>query len=209
MTTELLKALLVGICAAVPVGPVLMLVIQKTLSSGRAAGLMTGLGSAVADTIYAAVGFFTLSVIQDFVDRNQAFIMIAGGVLIAIIGITMFRKRISFDPAVPVRTPGKLPLLSYALQSMVSVFSNPVAIAVMMALLASFSLASDTISSPAILIILFVGFGELLYWWVVTLLLNKFLKLNEKSLNILSKAASVVIIAFAVYLAAKGTIMIV
>ena len=209
MTTELLKALLVGICAAVPVGPVLMLVIQKTLSSGRAAGLMTGLGSAVADTIYAAVGFFTLSVIQDFVDRNQALIMIAGGVLIAIIGITMFRKRISFDPAVPVRTPGKLPLLSYALQSMVSVFSNPVAIAVMMALLASFSLASDTISSPAILIILFVGFGELLYWWVVTLLLNKFLKLNEKSLNILSKAASVVIIAFAVYLAAKGTIMIV
>lgn len=209
MTTELLKALLVGICAAVPVGPVLMLVIQKTLSSGRAAGLITGLGSAVADTIYAAVGFFTLSVIQDFVDRNQAFIMIAGGVLIAIIGITMFRKRIAFDPAVPVRTPGKLPLLSYALQSMVSVFSNPVAIAVMMALLASFSLASDTISSPAILIILFVGFGELLYWWVVTLLLNKFLKLNEKSLNILSKAASVVIIAFAVYLAAKGTIMIV
>ena len=209
MTTELLKALLVGICAAVPVGPVLMLVIQKTLSSGRAAGLMTGLGSAVADTIYAAVGFFTLSVIQDFVDRNQAFIMIAGGVLIAIIGITMFRKRISFDPAVPVRTPGKLPLLSYALQSMVSVFSNPVAIAVMMALLASFSLASDTISSPAILIILFVGLGELLYWWVVTLLLNKFLKLNEKSLNILSKAASVVIIAFAVYLVAKGTIMIV
>ena len=209
MTTELLKALLVGICAAVPVGPVLMLVIQKTLSSGRAAGLMTGLGSAVADTIYAAVGFFTLSVIQDFVDRNQALIMIAGGVLIAIIGVTMFRKRIVFDPAVPVRTPGKLPLLSYALQSMVSVFSNPVAIAVMMALLASFSLASDTISSPAILIILFVGFGELLYWWVVTLLLNKFLKLNEKSLNILSKAASVVIIAFAVYLAAKGTIMIV
>ena len=92
---------------------------------------------------------------------------------------------------------------------MVSVFSNPVAIAVMMALLASFSLASDTISSPAILIILFVGFGELLYWWVVTLLLNKFLKLSEKTLNILSKAASVVIIAFAVYLAAKGTIMIV
>lgn len=209
MTTELLKALLVGICAAVPVGPVLMLVIQKTLSSGRAAGLVTGLGSAVADTIYAAVGFFTLSVIQDFVDRNQALIMIAGGVLIAIIGVTMFRKRISFDPAVPVRTPGKLPLLSYALQSMVSVFSNPVAIAVMMALLASFSLASDTISSPAILIILFVGLGELLYWWVVTLLLNKFLKLNEKSLNILSKAASVVIIAFAVYLVAKGTIMIV
>ena len=65
------------------------------------------------------------------------------------------------------------------------------------------------VSSPAILIILFVGLGELLYWWVVTLLLNKFLKLNEKSLNILSKAASVVIIAFAVYLVAKGTIMIV
>lgn len=170
---------------------------------------MTGLGSAVADTIYAAVGFFTLSVIQDFVDRNQGLIMIAGGVLLAIIGVNMFLKRISFNPDVPVRTPGKLPLLSYALQSMVSVFSNPAAIAVMMALLASFGLVSDAIGSPAILVILFVGLGEMLYWWVVTLLLNKFLKLNERSLNILSKAASVVIMGFAVFLAVKGTIMIV
>ena len=208
MTTELLKALLVGICAAVPVGPVLMLVIQKTISSGRTAGLMTGFGSAVADTIYAAVGFFTLSVIQEFVDRNQAIIMIAGSVLIAIIGVNMFCKRISFNPAVPVRSPGKLPLLSYALQSMVSVFSNPAAIAVMMALLAGFGLGSGKIVSPSALVILFVGLGEMLYWWAVTLLLRKYLKLNEKSLNILSKSASVVILGFAVFLALKGTIML-
>ena len=59
MGIEVFRAFLVGICAAVPAGPVLLLVLQKTLSRGREAGILTGLGSAFADTLFATVGLFT------------------------------------------------------------------------------------------------------------------------------------------------------
>jgi threonine/homoserine/homoserine lactone efflux protein len=51
-------AVWIGLSIAAPVGPIGMLVIQRTLQHGRAVGLATGLGSAVADAAYGAVGAF-------------------------------------------------------------------------------------------------------------------------------------------------------
>jgi threonine/homoserine/homoserine lactone efflux protein len=52
------KALLIGLSIAAPVGPIGLLVIQRTLQQGRAVGLATGLGAAAADAVYGAVGAF-------------------------------------------------------------------------------------------------------------------------------------------------------
>ena len=85
MGIEVFRAFLVGICAAVPAGPVLLLVLQKTLSRGRGAGILTGLGSAFADTLFATVGLFTLSLVDDFITRHETVIMEVGGVLMLLI----------------------------------------------------------------------------------------------------------------------------
>ena len=39
---EILRALLVGVIAAVPFGPILVMVVQRTLCHGRKTGLMVG-----------------------------------------------------------------------------------------------------------------------------------------------------------------------
>jgi threonine/homoserine/homoserine lactone efflux protein len=52
------QSLLIGVSIAAPVGPIGLLVIQRTLERGRAVGLATGLGAAVADALYGAVGAF-------------------------------------------------------------------------------------------------------------------------------------------------------
>ena len=52
------QALLIGLSIAAPVGPIGLLVIQRTLQRGRAVGLATGLGAAVADALYGAIGAF-------------------------------------------------------------------------------------------------------------------------------------------------------
>ena len=41
MILDILKAILVGVCASVPVGPIAILVIQKSLSKGHKAGFIT------------------------------------------------------------------------------------------------------------------------------------------------------------------------
>ena len=51
-----LKALVVGLSVAAPVGPIGLLTIQRTLHRGFRMGLATGLGAAVADATYGTVG---------------------------------------------------------------------------------------------------------------------------------------------------------
>ena len=57
MLIELLKGFIVGICASVPLGPIGVLCIQRTLSKGRNSGFIPGLGAAVSDSIFAAIAF--------------------------------------------------------------------------------------------------------------------------------------------------------
>lgn len=207
MTIELLKAFLVGVIAAVPVGPVLLMVLQKTLCRGKAAGIMTGLGSAVADMIYAAVGLFTLSLIGDFIKDHEALITLCGGLILALIGANIFFKEVKFSKE---DAPGRLGLWSCAAQSAGSALSNPAALAVMLALLASFGLGGpDARQSPAVLVALAVFAGEWLYWIVLVTLVSKGVRLNEKFMKIVTRVAGAGIICFAVVLAVRAIILFV
>ena len=47
MLIDMLKGFLVGICASVPIGPIAILVVQKSLSMGHKAGFVSGLGASV------------------------------------------------------------------------------------------------------------------------------------------------------------------
>ncbi len=55
------QSLLIGLSIAAPVGPIGLLVIQRTLQRGAAVGLATGLGAAAADALYGALGAFGVS----------------------------------------------------------------------------------------------------------------------------------------------------
>jgi threonine/homoserine/homoserine lactone efflux protein len=57
------QSLLIGFSIAAPVGPIGLLTIQRTLNHGPAAGLATGMGAAVADAAYGAVGAFGVTVL--------------------------------------------------------------------------------------------------------------------------------------------------
>ena len=66
MPFDILKALLIGILASAPVGPVSVLVMQKAFCHGKWAGLAAGAGSAIIDTFFAVVSLFAVMVVQDF-----------------------------------------------------------------------------------------------------------------------------------------------
>ena len=52
------QSLLIGLSIVAPVGPIGLLVIQRTLQHGSGIGLATGLGAAMADALYGAIGAF-------------------------------------------------------------------------------------------------------------------------------------------------------
>lgn len=203
MLMDMLKGFIVGIAASAPIGPIAILVVQKSLSKGRRAGFMTGLGAVVVDTIYAVIAIFALAAVQEFISRHENFILIAGGVIVGVLGVSMtfsdpFRKMKSGDAqSVSVKD---------FVQAMIMGFSNPGAVFVMLTLFAFFGLSGSTPHDWQITpVILSVSAGCAVYWFCVTALLSMFRK-NFKMRTILwiNRITGAIIIIIGVVLLSEG-----
>lgn len=93
MIAYLLKGILIGLLFGLPVGAVGAMTVQRTWSFGVKAGLLTGLGSSVADCLYAVVGAFGLTLISTFLLQYQAVINVLGSVLILLMGARLMLKK--------------------------------------------------------------------------------------------------------------------
>lgn len=93
MILFLIRGILIGLVFRIPVGAVGALTVQRTLESGIKAGLFTGMGSSVADCIYASIGAFGLTVLSDFLLKIQNIIHCVGGCLILGMGIFFLIKK--------------------------------------------------------------------------------------------------------------------
>ncbi|NMM94414.1 LysE family translocator [Bifidobacterium oedipodis] len=91
--TMALCGLTIGLLFGVPVGSVGALVLQRTLSHGFLTGLLTGVGSSVADCAYAAVGAFGLTFISEPLLHWRTPISVVGGLLMIAMGIASLRKQ--------------------------------------------------------------------------------------------------------------------
>ena len=78
----LYRGLILGFVIAAPVGPVGLMCIRRSLQKGVMIGLATGLGAALADTIYGAIAIFSVSAIVGFIHHYQAMIQIIGGLIV-------------------------------------------------------------------------------------------------------------------------------
>lgn len=92
MMTYLLKGVLIGLLFGLPVGAVGTMTVQHTWNFGFKAGLLTGLGSSVADCLYAIIGAFGLTLISDFLMQYQTVIHFLGGGLLLFMGMRLLLK---------------------------------------------------------------------------------------------------------------------
>ncbi len=89
----LLKGILIGLLFGVPVGAVGAMTVQRTWEYGIKAGLLTGMGSSVADCIYAGMGAFGLTIVSDFLLEYQTVIHLVGGAIVLYLGIRLFFRK--------------------------------------------------------------------------------------------------------------------
>ncbi len=93
MDSYLIRGILIGLLFGMPIGAVGTMTVQRTLKHGFKAGLVTGLGSSVADCLYACTGAFGLTIISDFLLVHQTMINIFGGALVMVMGIRLFVRK--------------------------------------------------------------------------------------------------------------------
>jgi threonine/homoserine/homoserine lactone efflux protein len=85
-----IQGIIIGLTLAVPVGPIALMCIHRTVIEGRLHGIFSGLGVATADSCYAAISVLGLTVISGVIVSHQyPFRFLAAFVLI-IIGIRVF-----------------------------------------------------------------------------------------------------------------------
>ena len=87
-----LKGVLIGLSVAAPIGPMAMLTMRRAIERGLAAGLISGLGIALADATYGAIAAFGLTSLSDLLIDHQRFIRIAGGIALLYIAWRILRN---------------------------------------------------------------------------------------------------------------------
>ena len=174
MLMDMLKGFLVGICASAPIGPIAILVVQKSLSKGHKAGFVSGLGASVVDTLYAFVAIFALAFAQKLIEQHQNLILLVGGLVLSAVGISMAFS----NPFRKMKKDGKSRVSTKDFgQAVIMGLSNPMAVFVMFTLFAFFGLAKDAPQTWSVApILISVSLGSVAYWFSISWLLSRFAK---------------------------------
>lgn len=203
MITDILKGFLIGICASAPIGPIAILVVQKTLSKGRKAGFMTGMGACVVDTLFAIIALFALTFAQEFMASHKELIFIVGGIIVAILGWSMSTS----DPFRKLKTDNDSGIsVKDFLQALMMGLSNPGAILVIFALFAFFGIGSHGKENWSILpVILSVSAGATMWWFWISALLDHFRKkFNMRSILWTNRITGAIVIIIGIVLLGEG-----
>lgn len=170
------RGMLIGLMVSVPLGPMGVLIIQKTLQKGALAGFISGLGAAFADLFYATVAVFGLGFVVNLIQSHELLLQILGGIVLIIIGLIIYFRNPLKQIRMRKRVSKKGLLGDFATLFFLTV-SNPVTIVVFMAVFAGASVFGDAPSFKIELFVL-VGilFGGSLWWYTLSTLINIFRK---------------------------------
>jgi len=84
--------MLIGLASAAPVGPVNLLVIQRTLTAHTAGALLLGAAGAVGDALFAAAAAFGVGAVQDALAEYALVLRVVGGVIMLAFAVVIARS---------------------------------------------------------------------------------------------------------------------
>jgi threonine/homoserine/homoserine lactone efflux protein len=185
----LVRGMIIGFSIAAPIGPIGMLCIRRTLAEGRATGLAVGLGAASADSIYASMAGFGLTLVSAFLVSQQVWLRLIGGGFLCYLGVKIFLE----TPAMKAANVGGKGLLGAYTSTFFLTLTNPATIISFTAVFAGLGVASvggDYLGASALVVGVFLGS---LLWTViltsaVTMLRGRFTTRGMRWVNRLSGA---------------------
>jgi len=188
----LVKGALAGLAISASVGPVNVLCISRGIAKGRAAGMISGLGAAAADTIYGAIAGFSISFIIDFLYREIFWIRLVGGLLLISIGVWYCRKK----PQSIAESRSKAAHSDWVTAFLLNL-TNPTTVLSFLAVLAVLGMSRRYAWWHTLVLVGGIFAGAMAWWVTLSLIVGHFRdRFNDRSLLWLNRAAGVAIGAF-------------
>lgn len=169
----LLRGILVGIAVSIPLGPIGVMIVQRTLTRGNWAGFFSGVGAAISDLVYALIAGYGFSLIISFIEIHKITLQVCGGAVLLVFGVYTFMQ----NPIKQIRAPRKNNMNYW--QDIVSTFAltitNPLAVFTFLIIFTSFDVFVEAQEKDLIYVVLIgVFIGALLWWMQLTLLVGLF-----------------------------------
>jgi threonine/homoserine/homoserine lactone efflux protein len=194
--TLIIKGILIGFLVSIPLGPIGVLVIQRTVNKSRIAGFLSGMGAAISDTLYAIIAGFSLTFVIDFIRQYEVYLQAIGALVLLGLGIHIFFK----NPATDLRR-NKLRGNTHfkdIISSFLVTFSNPLSVFVFLAVFTSSGVAVS-LEHPyhSFFLILGIFTGAVIWWFSLSGIVSLFRhKINLRILWWINKSAGAIIVIF-------------
>jgi threonine/homoserine/homoserine lactone efflux protein len=188
-----LKGVAVGLVIAVPVGPVGVLCVRRTIFGGRTFGLVSGLGSAAGDALFGIIAGFGLTMVSDWLFQYEDWLRLGGGLFLIAIGISALRKKV-VGMAKPDRNAENL-AAAFA-STFALTITNPVTILAFLGIFAAIGFTGGHVTLPhALLLVAGVAFGSMLWWLGISLGAGRFRKsFSDRTLVWLNRGSGAVLL---------------
>ncbi|WP_436415197.1 LysE family translocator [Petrimonas sp.] len=199
MIETIVKGCVIGILVSAPMGPVNMLCVQRTLNRGRWHGFFTGLGAMVSDVVYAFITLLGMSLVEDFLRKNEMLIQLIGSLILIVFGYFVFRAN-PLKGWTPVTKNEETHYFRDFITSFVFTLSNVTIIFVFITLYARFTFTPVTDGNGHLMLALAsIAIGALVWWFFLSSFISMLRKhFNRKGLVILNKIVGSILIIISV-----------
>lgn len=167
MFSLLVRGFVLGFAVAASPGPIFFLCVRRTLTQGRATGLLSGFGVATADAFYAALATFGVAALTAAFAAGRRPLAVIGGLILVGLGARILLERTrSVQPAGAPTGRG----LAWAYASTLGLtVTNPTTIVSFAALAATLGLGTGGSFARPALVVLGVLAGSAAWWCVLVL----------------------------------------
>ncbi len=185
-------------------GPIGILVIQRTMEKGRKSGLYTGVGAALSDLFYCLLAGLGLAFVTDFIDQHRDLFQIAGSIILIVFGVFMMLR--SPVKGIKHEDGKKVNFTQDAITGFVFTLSNPLIIFLIFPLFARFTFPSAEYRFYHIILgYVFIVLGALLWWFGITYVVDKLrAKFNINSMWLINKIMGGIILMVGVFGLVQG-----
>jgi L-lysine exporter family protein LysE/ArgO len=170
---EIAKGVLIGLGAAVPIGPVNVEIARRTLRGGWAAGVALGLGAVSVDVTYAVLSTLSLGRLFDHAMVRWP-VTIGGIILLSYLGVQCLRTAWSTTQRAEINDASSAPpshaaaLRSGYLLGLLMTFLNPMTLMFWFVALPTISAGTIAVDGARPLMFLCVGVFTGTIGWVLT-----------------------------------------
>ena len=199
----LIRGIILGFSIAAPVGPIGVLCIRRTITSGFPSGLLTGLGAATADAFYGAVAAFGLTFVSGLLTGGQFWLRLLGGLFLLYLGVSIF---VSMPPD-KLPSPSTRVLAGDFVSTFFLTLANPATIISFAALFAGFGMGTGSNSTDATLLVVGVFIGSVMWWLLLSVGISVFRsRFSPRGLRLVNMISGSTVMLFG--LLALGSLML-